>query len=103
MQPTDRSQEMETVSIKIPSSLMERIRARVRTGEFQSEDAAVIHAVQEQELWSQLPAEPLGSFDEMLAGIPDLLERLDRGEEKTLSVDDVRKDLAAHRRDFQNA
>src|SRR3982751_1016176 len=97
MSRADSNQEMESVSIQMPTSLMERIRARVRTGEFQSEDAAVIQAVEEQELWSQLPVEPLGSLDEMLAGIPELVDRLDRGEEDTLSAEDVRRKLAAHR------
>src|SRR6187402_1761951 len=103
MPRTDRNQEMEVVSIQMPTSLMERVRARVRTGEFQSQDAAVIHALEEQELWSGLPVEPLGSLDEMLSGIPELVDRLDRGEENTLSPEDVRKDLVAHRRAFLGA
>ncbi|AFL90179.1 hypothetical protein Terro_3971 [Terriglobus roseus DSM 18391] len=103
MSRVDNSPEIEIVSIQVPTSLMERIRARVRTGEFQSQEAAVLHAVEEQELWSQLPVEPLGSFDEMLAGIPELIDRLDRGEEDTLSAEAVRNDLAAHRRSARGA
>ncbi len=86
--------EMETLTLTLPVEVVQRIRARVQAGEFASESEVIAHAVQDD--WAGvLPALSDDDEEEWLRDeVFPALQRLDAGEERTYTADEVRKYLA---------
>lgn len=99
--------QTETIEVTLPIDLIERIRDRVRSGEFASESDVVVHRLTfEEDDWSDLPFETLpfdpenpattGTEEDWLRHVvPQRLQEIENGSEKTVTTDEVRSHFAA--------
>lgn len=87
--------EMETLTVILPLEVVQRIRARVQAGEFASESELIAHSIRDE--WDDvLPVLSDEDEDEWLdTEVIPALERLEAGQEKKYTADEVRQHLAA--------
>lgn len=93
--------ETETLTITLPADLAQGIRNRVVRGGFASENELIVHDLAEADEWSAFPDQPLGSsLEEILTSIPEQIARIERGEEKLLSHEELVQNLSSRRAAF---
>ena len=99
MLPTDANSQAKTVTVEIelPTLILESIRARVASGEFASESEAVTHLLGKAEQMYSIESTLHDTDDEWDNEIRETIARLDRGEEPTYTLEEVRQHLGQRR------
>ena len=92
--------ETETLTITLPTELLQSIRARVLTGRYSSDNDLILHDLQEAATWDALPAESLGSLDDIFAEIPAQIARIESGEEQLHPHEEAVARLDAMRQEY---
>ncbi len=91
--------QTETLEITLPLHLVERLRERIRTGEFTDVNAAVVNALEQieaVEVWRSLPEEPFqGAFEHYLKNeVAPRVQSIQDGTAAVYTMEEVRARLA---------